>query len=172
MNLYFLRHGIAVDRDPKSFPDDSRRPLTLKGEDRIRLICGAIQRLDISFDYILSSPFLRTRQTTDIVASEMNLRNALVFCDELKPGGEMKSLLRRISQLSPKPENVLLVGHQPDLSQIISMMISGSNDTLIDLKKGGFAKLEVDQSLRPTRCATLAWSLTPKQMTLMAKGNP
>ena len=54
MNLFFLRHGIAVDRDPQSFPDDSRRPLTLKGEDRIRLVCDAIQSLGLNFDHILS----------------------------------------------------------------------------------------------------------------------
>ena len=93
MNLFILRHGIAVERDTKSFPDDSGRPLTLKGEDRIRLVCDAIRGLDISFDQILSSPFLRARQTADIVASELNLRNILCFRDELKPGGEFKAPL-------------------------------------------------------------------------------
>jgi phosphohistidine phosphatase len=167
MNLFFLRHGIAVERDPKSFPDDSRRPLTLKGEDRIRLVCDAIRGLDISFDQILSSPFLRSRQTADIVASELNLRNILCFRDELKPGGDFKALIRRINLLRPAPENILLVGHEPDLSHLISQLISGQGEVLVDLKKGGFAKLEIAERLRPTRCATLIWLLTPKQTALM-----
>jgi len=167
MNLFILRHGIAVERDPKSFPDDSRRPLTLKGEDRIRLVCDAIQGLDISFDQILSSPFLRARQTADIVASELNLRDVLGFRDELKPGGDFKALIRQINLLRPAPENVLLVGHEPDLSHLISQLISGQGEALIDLKKGGFAKLEIKERLRPARCATLNWLLTPKQMALM-----
>ena len=97
MNLFILRHGIAVERDPKSFPDDSKRPLTLKGEDRIRLVCDAIQGLDVTFDQILFSPFLRARQTADIIASGLNLRNILSFRDELKPGGDFKAIVRQIN---------------------------------------------------------------------------
>ena len=167
MNLFFLRHGIAVDRDPQSFPDDSRRPLTLKGEDRIRLVCDAIQSLGLNFDHILSSPFLRARQTADLVASELEVRKVLGFRDELKPGGDFKAIIRQINLLRPAPENVLLVGHEPDLSHLISQLISGNEETFIDLKKGGFAKLEIPDRLRPARCATLNWLLTPKQMALM-----
>jgi phosphohistidine phosphatase SixA len=47
MNLFILRHGIAVERDPVSFPDDSRRPLTLKGEDRLKTICEAMEALEL-----------------------------------------------------------------------------------------------------------------------------
>ncbi len=167
MNLFILRHGIAVERDPKSFPDDSKRPLTLKGEDRIRLVCDAIQGLDVTFDQILFSPFLRARQTADIIASGLNLRNILSFRDELKPGGDFKAIVRQINLLRPAPENVLLVGHEPDLSHLISQLISGHGEAFIDLKKGGFAKLEITERLRPARCATLNWLLTPKQMALM-----
>lgn len=167
MNLFILRHGIAVERDPSSFPDDSRRPLTLKGEDRIKLVCDAIQGLDVCFDQILSSPFLRARQTADIVASELDLRNVLCFRDELRPGGDFKAIIRQINLLRPAPENVLLVGHEPDLSHLISQLISGQGEVSIDLKKGGFAKLEIKERLRPARCATLNWLLTPKQMALM-----
>lgn len=167
MDLFILRHGIAVERDAKSFPDDSRRPLTLKGEDRIRLVCKAIRGLDISFGQILSSPFLRARQTADIVASELNLRNTLRFLDELKPGGDFTALIRRINLLRPAPENILLVGHEPDLSHLISQLISGQGEALVDLKKGGLAKLEIAARLRPTRCASLSWLLTPKQTALM-----
>lgn len=167
MNLFILRHGIAVERDPHSFPDDSRRPLTMKGEDRIRLICDAMQALELSFDCILSSPYLRASQTAEIVAATLGLRKNLEFSDELKPEGDLKALVRHVNRLQPVPENILLVGHEPDLSELVSQLISGEPKAAIDLKKGGLARLEIETQLRPGPCATLAWLLTPKQMALM-----
>ncbi len=167
MNLFILRHGIAVDRDPQSFPDDSRRPLTLKGEERMKLICEAMQALELSFDRILASPYRRASQTAEIVATAFDRKKVLEFRDELAPEGDPKGLIRYLNQLEPTPENVLLVGHEPCLSALIARLISGEPTAAIDLKKGGLAKLEIAASLRFGSCATLAWLLTPKQMTLM-----
>lgn len=168
MNLYFLRHGLAVERDPQSFPDDSRRPLLSKGEDRIRSLGAALRALEVSFDRILSSPYLRASQTAEIVAATLGLKKRLEFRDELSPGGDSKALIRYVNRLRPVPENVLLVGHEPDLSQLISQLISGGPATAIDMKKGGLAKLEISAELCYARCAALAWLLTPKQMALLA----
>jgi phosphohistidine phosphatase len=167
MNLFFLRHGIAAERNPKNFPDDSRRPLTVKGEYQIRLVCDAIQGIEVTFDHISSSPILRARQTAEIVASELNVRHLLCFDDELKPGGEFRAIVRSINLIRPVPENLLLVGHEPNLGQLISRLISGHDNPVLDLKKGGFAKLQIKERLRPTACATLKWLITPKQMALM-----
>jgi len=168
MNLYFLRHGVSVERDPQSFPDDSRRPLTLKGEDRVRLVCDAMQALELSFDNILASPFLRSRQTAEIVAGTLGLRRALEFRPELTPGGDLKAFIRFVNRFQPAPENLLLVGHEPDLSRLLSLLISGTEVALIDLKKNGMAKLEVTGKLRFGQCATLNWLLTPRQLGLLA----
>ncbi len=167
LNLFLLRHGIAVDRDPHSFPDDSRRPLTLKGEDRVRLVGDAMQALELSFDGILSSPFLRARQTAEIVANTLGLRRELHFCDELTPAGDPKALVRFINRMQPAPENLLLVGHEPYLSELLSLLISGQPDAAIDLKKNGLAKMEVTPRLKYGRCATLNWLLSPRQLALL-----
>lgn len=167
MNLFILRHGIAVDRDPQSFPDDARRPLTLKGEERMRQICEAMLALELSFDRILSSPYRRASQTAELVAATLDKKKALEFRDELTPEGDAKALIRYVNQLEPPPENVLLVGHEPYLSELIARLISGEPTAAIELKKGGLAKLEITAQLRFGSCATLAWLLTPKQMTLM-----
>ena len=168
MNLFILRHGVAVERDPQSFPDDSRRPLTLKGEDRVRLVCDAMQALELSFDQILASPFLRCRQTAEIVAGTLGLRRVLEFRAELVPDGDPKALIRFVNRLQPVPENLLLVGHEPYLSRLMSLLISGTDAAFIDLKKNGMAKLEVAQKLRHGQCATLNWLLTPRQLGLLA----
>jgi len=166
MNLYFLRHGVAMERDPESFPDDSLRPLTLKGEDRVRIVCSAVQALELSFDAILSSPYLRCRQTAEIVVSELGLRRVLEFRDELTPAGDPKTLIRAINRLRPVPQDVLIIGHEPYLSELLSMLISGQPDAAIDLKKNGLAKVEIDKRPRFGRCAALTWLLTPRQFAL------
>jgi phosphohistidine phosphatase len=168
MNLYILRHGLAAERDPQDFPDDSQRPLLPKGEERIRLACAALSALEVSFDRILSSPYVRAAQTAEIVAATIGLRKRLEFCDELAPGGDPKALVHCVNGLRPGLENVLLVGHEPDLSQLISRLISGGPAAAIEMKKGGLAKLAIEAELRYARCATLAWLLTPKQLALLA----
>jgi phosphohistidine phosphatase len=168
MNLFLLRHGVAVDRDPHSFPDDARRPLTLKGEDRIRLVSDAMRGLELSFDRIISSPYLRARQTAELVASALGLRSGLEFSETLAPDGDPKALFRLVNRVTPRPENLLLVGHEPYLSQLLSVLISGQPDAAIDFKKNGLAKMEVAQRLKFGRCATLNWLLTPRQLGLLA----
>ena len=88
MNLYIFRHGLAAERDPQRFPDDSRRPLVAKGKERIRLGCDAMRALEISFDQILSSPFPRAAQTAEIVPATLGLKKQLELRDELIPGGD------------------------------------------------------------------------------------
>jgi len=156
-----------MDRDPKSFPDDSRRPLTLKGEERVKVAAAAMQVMELGVDLILSSPYQRARQTADIVATELGLRRSLDFRDELAPAGDLKALIQHINGRQPPPENVLLVGHEPDLSQFLSVLIFGANSGAIDFKKNGLARVEVEDTLKLGQCATLNWLLTPRQLGLL-----
>jgi len=167
VNLYILRHGIAVERSTPGFKTDAERPLTPKGKRQLRQIAAALQNLDLDFNLILSSPFLRARQTAEIIARSRRRKKRLAFSDELTPGGNPKALIQQLNELKPVPENVLLVGHEPYLSQLIGRSISGHATAGIELKKGGLGKLEM-AALRFGRCATLAWLLTPKQMKEMA----
>jgi len=171
MNLYFLRHGLAAERDPQSFPDDSRRPLVAKGEERTRLCGEAMRALAVSLDRILSNPYPRAAQTAEIVAARLGLKKRLEFRDELTPGGDSQALVRYLKRIRPGPEHVLLVGHEPDLSQFMSHLISGGPAAALEMKKGGLAKLSIAAELRYARCATLAWLLTPKQLVLLAEGD-
>ena len=166
MYLYLLRHGIAVEPGKAGFEHDSDRPLIPKGERRLRSAAAAMEKLELSFDLILSSPFVRARQTAEIFASELKLKKRLKFSDDLVPGGSSKALIHALNELKPAPENVLLVGHEPYLSRLISLLVSGGADGAIEMKKGGLCKLEVGQ-LRHGQCARLAWLLTPSQMELM-----
>jgi phosphohistidine phosphatase len=166
VNIYFLRHGIAVERGAPGFEDDSARPLTREGKKQLRKTSRALRKMKLEFDLILSSPLLRAKQTAEIVAKNLKLKKRLKFSGELKPDGSMKNLFRRLNELKPAPKNLLLVGHEPYLSRLISILVSGGENTAIDFKKGGLCKLDVEK-LRFGLCAKLAWLLMPKQMKLM-----
>ena len=77
------------------------------------------------FSLILSSPFLRARQTAEIVAKSLKLKKRLAFSDALTPDGDPKTLIRQLNELKPAPENILLVGHEPYLSRLVALLISG-----------------------------------------------
>jgi phosphohistidine phosphatase len=167
MNLYLLRHGIAVEPGITGYELDSERSLTAKGEGRLREAARAMKALELSFDLILSSPYLRAKQTAEIIVKNLQLRKKLAFSDNLIPAGNPRLLIQQLNQFRPEPENVLLVGHEPYLSRFISRLTTGNTDAAIDLKKGGLCKLEVE-SLHYGCCAKLVWLLTPGQMKLMA----
>ena len=167
MNIYVLRHGLAVARGTPGIAKDSDRPLTPKGKRKLGLIAEAMKALGLSFDLILSSPYLRARQTAAIVAGALNVRKKLKYSDSLTPGGSSKKLIEHLNRLKPLPENVLLVGHEPYLTRLVSMLVSGETGFAVVMKKGGLCKLSTEP-LEHRQCATLEWLLTPRQMALIA----
>ncbi len=167
MNLFVLRHGIAVEPGTPGYAKDSDRPLLPKGERRLWQVAEAMEAMEISFDLILTSPFIRARRTAEIIAEAFNARKKLECCSELEPDGSGKKLIQFLNGLQPSPNDVLLVGHEPYLSGLISLLASGEEISAVTMKKGGLCKLSSD-SLKPSRCATIEWLLTPKQMALMS----
>ncbi len=167
MTLYILRHGIAVEPGTPGYAKDADRPLTPEGERKLRQIGKAMKALELSFDLLLSSPYLRARQTAELVAAALKSRNRLELSDSLTPGGSARKLVELLNSLQPRPESVLLVGHEPYLSGLISLLVSGKPTFAVVMKKGGLCKLTAE-SLQHGRCAALEWLLTPKQMMLMA----
>src|SRR5450432_1606083 len=171
MNLYLLRHGIAVDPSAPDFAKDAERPLTPKGKRRLLQTAKAMGVLKIAPDVIFSSPYVRAKQTAEIVAKSLKRRKKLKFTDELTPGGNPKSLIQQLNDLRPKPKNILLVGHEPYLSKLIALLTAGNTNMEIDLKKGSLCKLEVE-TLRYERCATLMCLLSPRHLVLMTGKRP
>jgi phosphohistidine phosphatase len=163
MNIYILRHGIAMEREGWQEKDDSQRPLTIDGEKQLKKISKALEKMELKFDLILSSPFERAKKTAEIVAEKLDLKKMLKFSDNLTPEGDLESLVAEINKL--KPENLLLVGHEPYLSKLTAQLIS-NGDMEMDFKKSGLCKLKTEK-LQFNRCAKLCWLLTPKQMELM-----
>jgi len=166
MMLYLMRHGLAVEAGTPGFKTDADRALTHKGRRQLRKIAKAMKKMELEFDLILSSPFARARQTAEIVAGALKLKKKLKFSNALAVDGDLELLLRQLERMKPAPKHLLLVGHEPSLSHLMSILLTGNSRMKIDFKKSGLCKLEVDQ-LRFGACATLAWMLTPGQIKLM-----
>jgi phosphohistidine phosphatase len=167
MNLYILRHGIAVEPGTPGYGNDAERPLIPKGRRQLRQIAAAMEKMDLRFDLILSSPFLRAKQTAEIIAESLKPTKQLGFSEALTPDGHPAALILQLNRLKPAPGKILLVGHEPHLSRLIALLAAGNLDMAIDLKKGGLCRLEAER-LWADRCARLVWLLTPRQMRLMA----
>jgi len=160
MKLYVLRHGEAADRVDPRYENDADRPLVRKGIRRTRALARVLRRLNITFDVIFSSPLVRARETAEIVAHELRLHGRLELTKHLAPDGDVEELVDVLSQLWPPPENVLLVGHEPDASRLISWLCTGGPHLALTLKKGGLCRMEIE-ALSAGRCASLEWLLTP-----------
>ena len=161
--IYILRHGLAVERGTRGYAKDSDRPLTPEGCKRIRRIARMLRKFGLSFDLILSSPYVRARQTAEIVTEVLHAEDRLKFSEHLAAEGDAEELIEQLRRLCHSCASVLLVGHEPDLSQLISVLLTGKAGLALTLKKGGLCKLAI-QRLAYARCATLEWLLTPRDM--------
>ncbi len=159
MDLLILRHGEAGKRSPS--PGDSKRTLTAEGRQEIADLSNGIKSLEIKLDGILTSPLLRAKQTAEIVAKSLKYKGAIEELDSLKPEGsklEFYSVLSKLKQDSM----ILVVGHEPYLSEMIGEAISQSG-CRINLKKAGLARIKVISTL-PKIKGELRWLLTPKHL--------
>ncbi len=167
MNIYLLRHGLAVESGAPGFAHDSSRPLTPKGRRKMCKVVGGMKELKLSFDLILSSPYIRARQTAEIVARRLKLSRKLQLSETLQPDGSFGDLVKLLNGCEPVPDSVLLVGHEPYLSELISLLVAGEKGIRVVMKKGGLCQLSTDK-LKHGQCAALDWLLTPRQLAAMA----
>jgi phosphohistidine phosphatase len=168
MELYLLRHAQAVEPAGKGFEIDSDRVLTPEGKTRAREVGRALNQLRLSFNVIVTSPYVRARQTAEIVAGVMDVDDLLIVSNHLAPTGQAAALIGELNRRYSHLERVLVVGHEPSLSELASKLVTGNFRLPLNLKKAGLIKLEVDV-LRYGRCATLEWVIPPRLLSALVK---
>ena len=167
MNLFLLRHAIAVEPGSPGAGSDAERPLSPEGKKKMKNIARGMKALELSFDLVMSSPFVRARETAEIVVREFGIAPLLEFTPHLAVGGDPSELLAEIAARGGDLNDVLLVGHEPQLSKLISQLLSGNSGLSMTMKKGGLCKLDVAR-LRYARSASLEWLLTPSQLARLS----
>ena len=167
MNLYLLRHAIALDPGWKAGASDAERPLAPEGKKKMRKIALGMKALDLSFDLILASRYVRAQETAAIVVEELGASCGVAYTPHLEVGGDPAALMEELAARGKGAESILLVGHEPQLSRLISYLLAGNSGLTITMKKGGLCKLDVAR-LRYARTASLEWLLTPSQLAHLA----
>jgi phosphohistidine phosphatase len=168
MDLYIIRHAIAEQLDKKNDFTDEKRALTNEGRTRMKEGARGLRKLGIELDLILTSPLVRAVETADIVAAAFGLSvKDIELTDNLKPGASIDNLFADIKKRG-SVESLALVGHQPDLGEIIARVVQGNGDLSLTLKKGSACSINVVETV-PTIRGNLMWLMMPKQLRLLAK---
>jgi len=159
VKLYIVRHGEAPKGASAGSPD-ATRPLTNRGEEDVAAMGKFLGRVDGRVRQILASPLARAQKTGEILASFLGDGVQLKQTDNLAPGFRSRPLLDEISGLSAEP-SIVLVGHQPDLSILLSSLIGGGTPGSIGFVPGAAAAVEYDPGSRVGK-STLLWFLSPE----------
>jgi phosphohistidine phosphatase len=159
VDLILIRHAEAGSRDNARWPNDDDRPITDEGVQKQRQIAKAMKKMGISFDFLVTSPRLRARQTADVVANVYRWKEPPLEADQLGKTYSPASLVKFLAKFPPSA-TVALVGHEPDLSNFAAHMITPSGEAGILLKKSGVIGLTFNGPAEAGR-AQLSFLLKP-----------
>jgi phosphohistidine phosphatase len=162
MRLYLFRHGEALPKDDPSVTTDEDRPLVTEGVKRTRQAAEGIRTMNIAFDAVFTSPWLRARQTAQIACEALGLSQRLHVMDELAGDRTIEAVMNALVKQS-QLQNVMLVGHNPLLSDLAAYFLCHSTSIKIELKKSGMCAVEVSR-IPPKDPGVLLWMMTAKQL--------
>jgi phosphohistidine phosphatase len=162
--LYLIRHAIAEERGDK-WPDDTKRPLSEDGTRAMRRAARGLARSGVTFDVLLTSPLVRTRQTAELVAAVFEARPPIVAVESLQPDGSYQAVLNDL-QKQARRCRIALVGHEPGIGELAARLIGSRHP--FEFKKGATCRIDVE-TLPPSGPGTLRWFLTPKILRLIRK---
>lgn len=159
MQLYIVRHGIAIDREDPKCPPEAERYLTEEGIERTKQVAEAVAALGIHAELICSSPYVRATQTAVIFASELEYpKQKIRRTDSLLPGAEPGAFLRELAR-EKDVSTVLCFGHAPHVDGLVAAAV-GASRHITSMKKAGVALVELKKLSPPN--GRLVWLITPK----------
>lgn len=154
MNLYILRHASAGTRraNPKL---DVKRPIDKEGKQQCLLVGSYLTTLNVQFDRVVASPLKRSLQTASLVANECGYEGKIDITEALSPDASVAKFQDLVRGLQ-KYDNVLVVGHNPNLPVFLGSLIAPGRMS-IRLRKGAVAR--IDCARLP---GTLHWLVDPR----------
>jgi len=160
LNIFLLRHGAC--EEPREDLPDSERRLTDEGRRAVEESLPGMRALIGQVDFIVSSPLSRARETSDIVAQYFKCLEFVDYEPKLAEAGGEKRVAVVLNKLIGK-ENVLIVGHMPYLSDLVTFFAREKHETPVDIKKSGMAKLHFKNFLDPGE-GSLLWTMTAEEL--------
>jgi phosphohistidine phosphatase len=160
LTLYLLRHAKSSWDDASL--RDFERPLTNRGREACALIGEFIEEKGIEFDLVLVSTAVRTRETIELIKERAKLRSEVRY-DERIYEATVSQLLEVISQVDNDRENVLLVGHNPGIEELLTLL-TGEH---LRVTTANFAKIKIQATKWSDSLAntgTLDWIIRPKEI--------
>jgi phosphohistidine phosphatase len=170
VELYLVRHAIAEDRDVARWPDDALRPLTPDGAARFARAARGLARIAPDVDAVLSSPYRRAWETAEVLEREAGwpAPEPSTALEATRSAHDALAALGEVAELA----SVALVGHEPQLSMLASLLLTGDARMWgLDLKKGAVALLDCGGPPTP-RTALLRWSASPKLLRVLGRQRP
>ena len=159
MIIYIVRHAWAYHHGDSRWPDDSQRPLEAKGAKRFRRVVEQLAEGGFDPGIVATSPYVRCRQTADIVAELAPRSPAVVELKALEPGSDFEALVEWSRQQSDA-ESVCWVGHAPDVGRLAAALVSDEGANL-RFAKGAAAAIRVDGEIGRDG-GELCWLATAK----------
>ncbi|MBM2846904.1 MAG: phosphohistidine phosphatase SixA [Bacteroidetes bacterium] len=165
MNLYIVRHAEALPVGG-IIARDAERKLSPRGGEDAALMGRALAHLDPNLEIIVTSPLRRAIETGEIMGKEISDHPTMRVSEHLAPGLNARALLRELLALSAG-SSIAVVGHQPDMSNFISYLITGGQEASVAMSAGAVAKLILEDSRHR---AYLGWLLTPDAVKVLFTG--
>ncbi len=168
MKLLILRHAPAEDRGifaTTGEPDDIR-PLTDIGRKKMRKAARGLHGVIPQIDLLAASPLARAAETAQIIGDAYG-RLTATEVQELAPGYAPESVLSWI-KTQKGHDIVAVVGHEPDLGHLVSWLLTGKKQPIIEFKKGAACLIEFPNGIVQGK-AMLIWALTPSQLRALGE---
>jgi phosphohistidine phosphatase len=156
MIIYIVRHASAGQHlnNPKK---DEKRPLDADGIEQCGFVGRALAAINAQPDVIISSPLKRATQTASLIGNELGYEGKLLLDPALRPEASFAEF-RRLLEKNSKHEAIMVVGHNPSITEFLGRMIARSgSEASVDFKKGAVARVETGRN-----SATLNWFFSPK----------
>jgi len=163
VDLVYETHSISVDNERGIATGWLPGELSAEGR-HLAYALGERRRND-GIDCVFTSDLRRALQTAEIVVESLRSKQRLQLTEHLAPSTPTAKQIAWLKSLRPAPGSVLLVGHEPNFSELTSRLLTGQKSLAINFKKAGLCK--VTAARLGSGNATLEWLLTPKQMELM-----
>ncbi len=155
VKIYLLRHAHALRED-----EDPMRPLSKRGREQVRALATFLHaRGGLKVERVWHSPLHRAAETAEILCDELAIKATRREIDGLLPEDDIRGVSRRLSGFGYP---LLVVGHEPHLGRLTSILVCGNVDQeIVDFKKAALVCLEREATKSQTILWRIRWFVTP-----------